>query len=123
MLWKTPRRQAAHETGKPSGDKVYLAVLYSFSEIEVKVMRIFWTDFFQNNGRKTGKDMQTEGSARQDELHVEPSVLRSVRMSCRLRGAAAYSSICLSLWATALHRVSMSWQDLGEQPVACLAMA
>lgn len=119
MLWKTPRRQAAHETGKPPRDKAYLAVLYSFSEIEVKVMRIFWTDFFET----TGKDMQTEGFARQDELHAEPSVLRSVRMSCRLRGAAAYSSICLSLWATALHRVSMSWQDLGEQPVACLAMA
>ena len=46
MKQKTLRREALHETGEPAKGEAYLAVLYSFSEFEVKVMRMFYADFF-----------------------------------------------------------------------------
>ena len=46
MKQKTLRREALHETGKPAKGEAYLAILYSFSEFEVKVMRMFYADFF-----------------------------------------------------------------------------
>ncbi len=55
MKQKTLRREALHETGEPAKGEAYLAVLYSFSEIEVKVMRIFWTDFFRTTGGKRAR--------------------------------------------------------------------
>ena len=41
MVQRMPRGRAQHETGGTERGEAYLAVLYSFSEIEVKVMRIF----------------------------------------------------------------------------------
>lgn len=41
MEQKALRRKAPHQTGETTEGKAYLAVLYSFPEIEVKVMRIF----------------------------------------------------------------------------------
>ena len=44
------RKNAAQERSAPNRlnakREAYLAVLYSFFEIEVKVMRLFWADFF-----------------------------------------------------------------------------